>query len=161
MKSVGLSDLSDSEEDDPIPCIASFMVQRSNHAHIDEASNIATKADTIEPQMISPLSEVEEGRDPQFGNTKWQVLIKSQTWLVKQRQVRSDYIAYSEVGPDFKLLEVSKNVHELDPFAIPNMSFHPTFNVHLTIIQCYLQQHWGPVYKEGDRTFSWKIYSQL
>jgi len=117
---VGLSDLSDSEEDDPIPCIASFMVQRSNHAHIDEASNIATEADTIEPQAINPLPEIEEERGPQLGNPEWQAIINSQTQLVKQKQVKSDYIDYSKAGPVFKLSEALMNVHELYPSAIPN-----------------------------------------
>jgi len=117
---VGLSDLSDGKEEDPIPCIASYMAQRNNHMHMDEASNIATETDTIEPQVINPLPEVEEERGPQLGNPKWQVIINYKTQLIEQKQVRSDYIDYSEVGLVFKLSEVSKNMHELDLSAIPN-----------------------------------------
>jgi len=58
---------------------------------------------------------------PQLGNPEWQALINSQTWPVGQKQVRSDYIDYSQAGPAFKLSEASKNVHELDPSAIPNV----------------------------------------
>ena len=121
MESVGLSNLSDSKDEDLIPCIASFMAQRSSHAHIDEASNNATKADTIEPQGINPLPNVQEEGDPHLGNPNWQAIINSQTWPVGQKQVRSDYIDYSQAGPAFKLSEASKNIHELDPSAIPNV----------------------------------------
>jgi len=112
--------LSDSEEEDLIPCIASFMAQRNNCTHIDEVLNIVTKSDTIEPQVINPLPKVEEERGPQLGNPKWQVIINYKTQLIEQKQVRSDYIDYSEVGLVFKLSEVSKNMHELDLSAIPN-----------------------------------------
>src|SRR5882724_7090238 len=120
LKSAGLSNLSDSEEEDLIPCIASFMARRSNLTQIDEASNIATKADTIKPQAIHLLPRMEEDRGPQLGNPKWQAIINSQSQLVKQKQVKSDYIDYSKAGPAFKLSEASRNVHELDPSAIPN-----------------------------------------
>ena len=66
LESAGLSNLSDSEEEDLIPCIASFMARRSNLTHIDEALNIATKADTIEPQAIHLLPGIEEDRGPQL-----------------------------------------------------------------------------------------------
>ena len=120
LESVGLSDLSDSEEEDPIPCIASFMARRNNLTLIDEASIVVTEADTIKPQAINPLPEIKEERGPQLGNPEWQVIINSQTQLVKQKQVKSDYIDYSKAGPVFKLSEALMNVHELYPSAIPN-----------------------------------------
>jgi len=131
LESAGLSNLSDSEEEDLIPCIASFMARRSNLTHIDEALNIATKADTIEPQAIHLLPGIEEDRGPQLGNPKWQVIINSQSWPVEQKQVKSDYIDYSKAGLAFKLSEASMNIHELDLSAIPNvlkkMAPYPVF----------------------------------
>jgi len=90
--------LSDSEDEDPSPCIASYMAQENNCAHIVEASNIATKANTAQPHTVNPLPENEEEKNPQLANPDWQALINSQTQAVDPKQVKSGYIDYSEVG---------------------------------------------------------------
>ena len=120
LESAGLSDLSDSEEEDPIPCIASFMARRNNLTVLDEASIVATEADTVEPQVTHLLPRVEDDSVPQHGNPEWQAIINSQSRPVEQKQIKSDYIDYSRAGPAFKLSEASTNTHELDLSAIPN-----------------------------------------
>ena len=78
MESVGLSNFSDSEDEELIPSIATYMAQENNCMHIAEALNIITRADTAEPQTLDPLLENEEEGGPQLGNPDWQALIKFQ-----------------------------------------------------------------------------------
>jgi len=120
LESSGLSDVSESEDEEPIPSITSYMAQRTNHAHIAEDSIVPTRTDAAEPQSLDHLPENEVDGGHQLGNSDWQALINTQTHPTDPKQTKSDYIDYSEVGPAFRLSEASKNVHELDPSAIPN-----------------------------------------
>jgi len=96
------------------------MAHANNRAHTGGGSNIAAGGDPVVVDTIDTSPENDEDGTNQLENSDWQALINAQTRADKLKQPKSDYIDYSTVGPAFKLSEASKNVHELDPSAIPN-----------------------------------------
>ena len=76
-----------------------------------------------------------------------------------QPLAKSDYINFSEVGPIFKMAQVMKNMHELNPESIPNalrqMAYHHIFillsmlmadsmnTIHDNISNLYTKQNTG------------------
>jgi len=100
---VGLCDISESEEEDPVPTMSSLTVQADRSPELHPTPNEGNRADS--------------GR---LGNVEWQALINSQDQVHDPKPAKSDYVDYSVLGPAFSLDEASKNIHELDHSAIPN-----------------------------------------
>ena len=120
LESAGLSDVSDSEDEEPLPNIASFMARINTCALSALNSNPTTAADVVEPPTLEPLLDNGEEGGPQLGNSEWQAHINSQLQPVDPKQTRSDYIDYTTVGLAFKHSEATKKIHKLDLSAIPN-----------------------------------------
>jgi len=123
LESADLCEVSDSEEEEPMPNISSFAFHSSIPTHIPSLSNEASGSNAIGigPRVGDASQALDTRTDPaQLGNADWQALINAQDQIPDPKLAKSDYVDYSVLGPAFKLDEASKNIHELDPSVIPN-----------------------------------------
>jgi len=123
MDLTGLSKVSDSKEEEPVPDINSYIFQPSIPMHIQPSTNDASGSNSVKlsthANYVTHLGERIDVTE-QLGNADWQALIRSQDQLPNLKSAKSDYVDYSVIGPAFRLEEASKNAHELDPTVIPS-----------------------------------------
>jgi len=121
--SSGLCEVSDSEEEESLPNISSYITQTKISVHTWANWNVSSGSKAVEIGT-HPLDDGQpvEGRidTEQLGNTDWKVFIGTQSQMPILKPLKSDYVDYSILGPAFRLDEASKNVHELDPSIILN-----------------------------------------
>jgi len=69
----------DSEDEEPVPNISSYMTHANNHAHTHEGSNVAAGGDPVVVDTLDTSPEDEEVGANQLENMDWQALINAQT----------------------------------------------------------------------------------
>jgi len=110
--------VSSDEEEEPIPSISSFLT--SINPSVLELAPTAAHTSAIHRDDQEPLGipvSVEPTANPELRNN-WRAMIAN-TNGIQNPLPKDDYLDFSEAAPVFKASEALKNIHELDPTAIP------------------------------------------
>ncbi|KAF8581328.1 hypothetical protein K439DRAFT_1619117 [Ramaria rubella] len=106
--------ISANEDEDPISTLSTVL-------ELNSASNPSNSNPQILSSNDPPLTPEAQEKSPNSLTSSWPSAIASDpTVLTSILNTKGNIIDYSTLGPIYKLANISKNEHQLDPKGIPN-----------------------------------------